>query len=357
MEIDFHFGVTYVVARLADFSDAEAQIIATSSQYVDDTANRGELIFETGEMYYRSITSHKKDYRILFQCEERLVWISFHFLPGNVSSGLHADAFYDKIVCWPNSDVAKAMVANCISKKHRKFHLHQLGITAHVFADTWAHKGFSGIKHNQNKATDIGLEDPDEECTRGLRESIRPWLNSFLDCAFPMGHAAVLHYPDHPFRRWSYLDDYGNKVERDNPADFLVAADELCKVFRRYRQDKADQDVQVEGLRDPDKKIIQEKLKDITGDDGEVRNAAWLRAVRDGVFTFGKADPQYKPSGRDSWKHKALGTLNGEFAYGENFEYKPEFLNSDWKQFHDAAQAHQFEVLREILPQFEICVI
>ena len=53
MESDFHFGVTYTVARLAGFDENQAQIVATASQYVDDTVNSGILKFSTGETYYR----------------------------------------------------------------------------------------------------------------------------------------------------------------------------------------------------------------------------------------------------------------------------------------------------------------
>ena len=33
--------------------------------------------------------------------------------------------------------------------------LHRLGITMHVYADTWAHQGFAGTPHEINQATEI----------------------------------------------------------------------------------------------------------------------------------------------------------------------------------------------------------
>ncbi len=39
MQIDFHHTVTYVIARLAGFSQTEAGVIAYSAQYVDDAVN------------------------------------------------------------------------------------------------------------------------------------------------------------------------------------------------------------------------------------------------------------------------------------------------------------------------------
>ncbi len=41
---------------------------------------------------------------------------------------------------------------------------------------------------------------------------------------------------------------------------------------------------------------------------------------------------------------------------GEPFEYKESFLASDWKMFHDALQAHRFDIIHDILPAFGICV-
>ena len=285
--------------------------------------------------------------------DPRLVWIPFHFVPGSDPDDDHKDEFFGRIVCRPNSGVAREMVRSCIRKKERLFGLHLLGITAHAFADTWAHQGFAGIWNQINLARDVRLDAPHDDVDAFVAK-----LGAiFFDNCFPMGHAAVLHYPDHPFRKWSYVNVYDNKVERDNPADFLEAADGLCKVFRRYRSGNPDPNVEVEGLPIADKTIIAKKLKDLNTDDGDERNDAWLKAVRDGEFSFGGADPQYEPFGPNSWKCKALGTPKEKFADEDEFDYKSDFLRSDWKRFHDAAQAHQFEVLREILPKFGICVI
>ncbi|MDD5057195.1 MAG: hypothetical protein PHQ60_04930 [Sideroxydans sp.] len=35
--------------------------------------------------------------------------------------------------------------------------------------------------------------------------------------------------------------------------------------------------------------------------------------------------------------------------------YKPNFLGSHWKHFHDAIQAHRFNVVYNILPKYGIC--
>jgi len=36
----------------------------------------------------------------------------------------------------------------------------------------------------------------------------------------------------------------------------------------------------------------------------------------------------------------------------EEFIYKPEFLKSDWKLFHDALQLHRYYIVHDILPKY-----
>jgi hypothetical protein len=367
MEIDFHFGVTYVVSRIAGLNHDQAQIVATCSQYVDDTVKTGILKFETGEAYHRISTAHKRsDYHIFLPAEERKVWVPFHFLPGNESNGSHEIEFYNRIVCRPNSLIAQQMAKNCILKQERHFGLHQLGITAHVFIDTWAHQGFAGIDHPVNIVTDIKLQDSPLQNNflkavmhaglfPALWQLVQPTFCKLLNRFFPMGHGAALHHPDHPFKKWSYKNGQGELVIRDNPKDFLEASDELCKLIRRFIL--KDPDAIVEGLPPRDRELIAKKINELKDEDGWVRNEIWKKGVRDGEFSFGAANPQYLGTGLGSWKSQALGITFGEMNVSQTLTFEAKFLTSNWKLFHDAAKAHQFEVLTEILPSFGICAI
>jgi hypothetical protein len=90
-------------------------------------------------------------------------------------------------------------------------------------------------------------------------------------------------------------------------------------------------------------------------EDGEDRHKVWLKAIKDGKFSFGAAPVKYVPKGNGSWKHKALGTKEWTDDDDEKFKFKKTFLTSDWKLFHDALQAHRFRVLHDILPRYNIC--
>ena len=78
------------------------------------------------------------------------------------------------------------------------------------------------------------------------------------------------------------------------------------------------------------------------------RHAAWLAAIREGAFSFGKAKERYAAAGEGSWKHIALGSTEEEDRYPRGAH----FPTSDWKMFHDALQEHRFDVLHSVLPQF-----
>lgn len=89
--------------------------------------------------------------------------------------------------------------------------------------------------------------------------------------------------------------------------------------------------------------------------DGKDRHKVWLQAIKDGVFSFGPEEICYmgkkRPFLDKSWKEQALGETVNLLKY----TYRKSFLQSNWKLFHDAIQAHRFYVINELLPQYGIC--
>ena len=232
MQIDFHHATTYVIARLAGFSHTRASKIAYAAQYVDDATNEGVIRFDNGAMYSRISSAHRMlDYRNSNALKNRRVWLPFHFLPGN--GGLPAGKeprgrFYKRLVCRPNSFVARGMLKACMADKNKPYGLHRLGIAMHVYADTWAHQGFAGVNHKINKAGEIRSQR-----VRDDARLLAKLANYFLSRAFPLGHGAVLSYPDRPYVNWSYKNGMGKAVVRNNPRDFRAAADSMCRAMQR----------------------------------------------------------------------------------------------------------------------------
>lgn len=352
MQIDFHHATTYVVARDAGFSHQDADIIAYAAQYVDDATCSGAVYFNNGAAYNRISSAHKMvDIRNAEELANHYVWIPFHFLPGNGSLCAEKNpegSFINKIVCTPDSPVAQEMVRDAILEKSRPYGLHRLGVTMHVYADTWAHQGFAGVKHDINE-----VEKARETSKSGIfKKTLGGILSGLLDDAIPpLGHGRAQAFPDMPFLQWQYKNGRGELVTRDNPADFIAAADHMCIAMRRYIL--GEPDAAVKGLSNATREQIVNMFATTLSDDGDQRHQKWLQAIRNGEFTLcGKVDiDDYYPLGEVSWKADALGTSDDLSEY----RYKDTFLNSHWKHFHDAVQAHRFNVVYNILPRYGIC--
>ena len=371
MQIDFHHAVTYTVTRLAGLTHAQARTVAHAAQYVDDAVEDGLIQFDNGALFQRTSSAHKTlDYRNFEQLANRLVWLPFHFLPGNGGkvAGENPDGgFIDKLVCRPDSPPARDMVRACILERHRPYALHRLGITLHVYADTWAHQGFAGVVNAANRASDVREGDGDEpakELNGKLKKSYGDLFDefgsTFVSDVMPLGHGGVLSFPDRPYQRWSYLDNQGERIQRDNPRDFLAAADALCRVGQRFLA--GDPEAAVPGLPKRDVGTVERLLNEFTDADGARRHDKWCEALGNGAFSFGAVSLEYpEPGGPKSWKQAALGEPLPQSEEEKKadkprrYRFRREFLESDWKLFHDALLAHRLEVIHGILPRYGIC--
>ena len=349
MQIDFHHATTYVIARLAGFQHAQAEIIAYAAQYVDDCTSEGPIYFNNKAVYNRISSAHKMlDVRNTKELANHQVWLAFHFLPGNGGKPAGenpSDKFIDKIVCRPNSPVAQEMVANAILEQDKTYALHRLGVVMHIYADTWAHQGFAGVLHEVNE-----VEDAREMGSTDIFGNLTSFLGDFVEDAIPpLGHGRAFSFPDMPFLSWRYKNGKGELIERYNTNDFCEAADQMCKAMRRYLAKNPEADVN--GLPEQDKDRIRNLFTTLKDKDGDKRHQQWLNCIAEGEFSFGREKIEYYPRGNQSWKYQALGTSYDLPVH----KYKDEFLRSNWKCFHDAIQAHRFHIVHDILPKYGIC--
>jgi hypothetical protein len=359
MQIDFHHAVTYVATRLAGMSDAQARVVAHSAQYVDDATLDGPLVFDSGERYVRVTSAHKTlNFSNLDTADNRMVWVPFHFLPGNESppAGSKPDeAFLRRMMCKPDSAVARAMVRDCITNKNLTFGLHRFGIALHTYIDTWAHQQFVGAVCDLNRVKQLKpVSDPgykDSEAFKSIVGS-KTGIMSYLASHAPVGHAGALTFPDIPFLKWLFVRENGERVERDNPTDFMAAAAGMYNMARRFKA--GDFDLPAEKLPEPDRSRIESLVRTTLFIDPEPRHRVWLDAIKAGQFSFGSVDLAYVEKGPGSWKFDALG-LDPDEEEGVTYKFKPTFLESNWKRFHDAVQYHRLYVLHDLLPQFGLC--
>jgi len=141
MQIDFHHATTYTVARYAGFDHPSANTIAYAAQYVDDAKTSIFLCFDNGMRYQRRATAHPPEdiHNAIDNDENSQSWLPFHFLPGNAGKPAgdnSGDSYERRLICLPDSHVARAMMADVIATRTAPWGLHRLGIAAHVFADT-----------------------------------------------------------------------------------------------------------------------------------------------------------------------------------------------------------------------------
>ena len=351
MQIDFHHATTYVIARLAGFNHKKAEIIAHASQYVDDATSSGTVRFSNKAMYNRISSAHKMlDERNFQELANHLVWLPFHFLPGNGGMEAGKDpskSFIDKIVCKPNSPIAQELVKHTILEQDRTYGLHRLGVTMHVYADTWAHQGFAGVLHEINEVEDAKEIGKSEVFTKRLGS----WLRDILDDAIPpLGHGRANIFPDMPFLEWQYMNGKGKLIKRNNTDFFYEAANEMCKAMKRYRL--KDPEANVTGLKEEDEQVMRQLFTSVKEKKGEKRHKKWLDRLKKGVFkSIGKVELSYTGKGKGSWKQESLGSNFDEEVY----KYHANFLGSDWKLFHDAIQAHRFYMIHDLLPKYGIC--
>ncbi len=357
MQIDFHHAVTYVTARAAGFDHPDAEKIAYCAQYVDDAVQTGTIRFQNQALYDRGCSAHKMiDYRNIKALANHRVWLPFHFLPGN--DGHEAcdnpdQSFVEKVVCTKDSPVARDMIAACIRDRDKPFGLHRLGITMHVYADTWAHRDFAGINDKINDISRIK-----EESGSGLepQNMLAVFFGNLFDKAagkivgdaLPLGHGAALSFPDLPYLTWSYTDRYGEKKTRSNTDDFVAAANGLCRAMQQFKAGSPKE--AVPGLDAIYKTKIQNLFTEFTFEEGDERHLAWCSAIEDGYFPFGSELLTYDAGKKGSWKHQALGTTKQTAEYPWNGS----FLTCDWKYFHDALLDHRFTLLHDILPRYGI---
>ena len=229
----------------------------------------------------------------------------------------------------------------------------------HVYADTWSHQGFTGTNDKVNEAKLLidSQGKPDQKATAKVKQYFRRNImdqlaNLCMSEVFPLGHGAVLSHPDKPFLKWGYINGLNQNIMRNNPQDFLEAAEQMCRWMQRYLI--GDPTADVLGLPELDKELIAEQLHAITDRKGQTRHQRWLHLIREGHFSFGPVQVTYIAKGKGSWKHEALGTEAAIDTGKEVFPYHAAFSGSHWQLFHEALKQHLAYVINDLLPRYDI---
>ncbi len=304
MDRDFHYYGSYLAARAAGFEHDKSLKIATAAQFVDDCHESIVYLwkwFPSKKIEHRFATidlSKNKTYQfwpILSGMYDMLkwaggtgaegnrsVWVPFHFLPGNFTTGeaKHGNPMqtnlerhvirswrateYEKrpdivkknfpLLCRPNSDMSQDVINNMVKMYNsikgssEDLGLYILGSVMHVLADTFAHQDFTGAPVSDindvlnatgqeavftTKGSWDGIQwNPDEKTYKKVAwaktggvffDSISTYPPKGTDNSY-LGHGRAGHLPDTCCIVFKYIPSWStNFITRNNPEQYLEA--------------------------------------------------------------------------------------------------------------------------------------
>lgn len=359
MQIDMHYYGTYTMARAAGLKKEIAKIIATAAQFVDDNAKKDNIEIQDGARLDAEATAHHALHLKNIDLEDqRKIWVPFHFLPGN-----EGDTYTEKLICRKDSQIAKQMLGYVLSCSDRPYAVSLVGIAAHIYADTFAHYGFSGISSRRNKIKDIKIDESLDEKMKqyldykkgtfedkypkegGLLTNIKSFFAENLSGA--LGHGAAVTFPDRPYLKWSftYEEPEYNSDWRNNAETFVEACKSLHSFFCNFGEKKPE-------LRDYEPASFKEIEKEITrviGTPGtkSERIDLWVNAVaQDGFF---KSGPEKIPAyDQHRWHNERENLERVKNSNGINA--------LSIYLFYQAASVLRTYILRELLPSHGLIV-
>lgn len=349
MQTDMHYYGTYALARAAGIKPEAAMTIATAAQYVDDFKGVSKELADNAYVGCRATahgisltvedvidTAENADHE-----DQRHVWSPFHFLPG-----CEGATIAERMICKKDSNVAQTMVAHHLDLSKEDFALVLIGITAHVYADTFAHFGFSGISNAMNEVDGRSFELSIK--STGIRQYVLKRASDFWDACkgqgaellTKLGHGGAATFPDRPYLTWRFRYSDGRDSDlRNNQDTFLAACEKLHSMFLEFGK-RRPEFTQGDAM---EFSAIKDAVQKILSCEGtmEERIDAWQMAAREGhVFANpGKmVIPVYDPAGYDTEIGK-LHTLSSTDVH-----------TSPLYTFIRAAEVHRDYVLDELLP-------
>ncbi len=346
MQTDMHYHGTYAMARCAGVNASAARAIAKAAEYVDDSEYIVKQLAD-GKVFVSEPTAHHpKDAHNLETLDQQRTWVPFHFIPGNAGNG------NEKLVCQTDSDIVREIVDRNLTLAKERFGLPLIGITAHVYADTFAHYGFSGVSSPLNHvavgSVEFDATSDEQESLRSEEQSFQEkYVVPFADAVSALGHAGGSTFPDRPYLTWRFR--YTNAAEpvkwRNNQTTFLAACRKLHEMFIRFNE--VTENFYLDRQSGVDFDSIAEKVGSILSLRGDwvARAQAWSTAVASGLlFPNSSAEPIPDYDGA-----KYLSDIE-RFGAMTFDQVKGTLVF----QFLEAARNHREYVLTEVLSHREI---
>lgn len=223
MEKSSHYYALLALCRTCGIKKDIAHKIAYASQFVDDAKINylfvdehigDDPLFHVNEdetKCIKNIATCHSYFKIKTYNFNAMMYntCAFHFIPG-----CDGDTFTSKLVCKENSDVIKQIMNNNLTETPEKF-----GMLLHIYADTFAHQGFSGLLSKKNNIENLKPQNGTlpitgkyylNESWKYLKKLIKKESKfKFKDFIPAYGHGQAEHYPDIPYLKWTY--NYNNE--------------------------------------------------------------------------------------------------------------------------------------------------
>jgi hypothetical protein len=359
MQRDFHFYAIGILANHAGYSDDEAIVIATASQYVDHATESFSIQFDDEKIVETTMTAHYH-IKAFDPSVQKKVYMCFHFPPeGHITvDGKRVFSFKTK----ENSEIINVLLKEILKDKAQgayddlidnngiPFYLYRLGVAMHTLADSWSHNSFTGRHNDENDVGKIWFK----KGTKWERQYVNDWKH---DAKPAIGHLECGDYPDHPFRRMQYelcnIDDNKyKKLTRTNTTKFKHGAKKCLEWLRNFK-DGDGNSLSVWDENSPAMKCI-DLLTKIKQEDKDER----IRKLKvDKVFVkhFSSLFAGNNDYDKKRWRNSALvpKELNdpwGEFKRRDmlHAQSKPGFEKSSFRLFHKAAKLQRSFILDKL---------
>ena len=324
MDIEYHYYITYIIALRAGFGKDEAYKIAYSSQYTDANNEPYEINSNKADVYKNYIS---QTFNITKPKEELLrIHPMFHFFPGTLDEIVNnslprRDGKFHLLNTIPGNSNAQKLLQDALNSKN--FHL--IGITTHMFADTYSHQNFVGFKDEINSM-------------KGFFKKLLPSI----------GHAKAGYNPDWPALKWTDDRFVSKHSEIDNKDRFLKASEHIFELYCRYGQGYLPDTIE-EG-----KKELVPALREAIGD-YDSKNKRKNERIERYKNLIGNDFIEYD---EDSWFDSIVSWMSDPETIGSSqvkriYSWKENYKESDWYKFQEAVKNHQKAAEEVLSPTFE----
>ena len=330
MNIEFHYYLTKYIALEAGFDSDEAEIIAYSSQYVDDNKTRFKIEISE-DLYYENYFSQTMN---ITKPKKKLmrVYLLFHFLPGDPTSAKarRRDGKMHLLMTSPSSTHAQEIFFDTTKNEN----LYSLGIASHMLSDTLAHQNFVGTFDEIN-------------AMKGVWQTLTPNI----------GHADAGYKPDIPNLSWYDPRLIDENKDVNNIDRILLAANKLYTNYLMFTTNTTEWSKVKKNISNIINEPINESQIKLYPKQKEVR----IKKYKELLANF-STDGNYNPH---SWFKSAvkedinfLDDKKYKFdPIKDKLSFKKNYKNSHWFKFQEAIKEYQriaTTKLEPILNQIEI---